>query len=190
MKNVVDRNIAMRILRITRRLRRFAKPLRFRTKIACIKNNVLLFFLFLAWPMFHFPNRRYVLRTRDSFLFLHPEIFWLHERGARINFLPSVIFLILSFVKVSPDKWITRMACFAKSLVRAKAKSDDLSLSPKATSIFFVYFLHLHWVSFSLFLSFLHTFSFSLRFTRARARARTSVPILDFSKNSVSFLLR
>lgn len=131
---------------------RFAKPSRFRTKIACIKNNVLLFFLFLAWPMFHFPNRRYVLRTRDSFLFLH---LYRKYSGCMSVARESIFFLlwfffILSFVKVSPDKWITRMACFAKSLVRAKAKSDDLSLSPKATSIFFCLFFTL---TLSLFLS-------------------------------------
>lgn len=152
MKNVVDRNIAMRILRITRRLRRFAKPSRFRTKIACIKNNVLLFFHFWLDRCFIslIVDTCYERAIPSSFFIFTGNILAACERGARINFLPPVIFFILSFVKVFPDKWITRMACFAKSLVRAKAKSDDLSLSPKATSIFFCLFFTL---TLSLFLS-------------------------------------
>lgn len=55
------------------------------------------------------------------------------------------------------------MARYAKASLRAKAKSDDLSLSPKATSKnFFVYFLHLQGVSFSRTYARTHALSRSL----------------------------
>lgn len=94
-----------------------------------------------------------------------------------IFFLPAIFFYPL-FRKVFPDKRITRMARFAKSLVRAKAKSDDLSLSPKATSNFFCLLFTL---TRSLFLS------FSLAFSRTLplSLSRTSVPMLEFFENSV-----
>lgn len=76
----------------------------------------------------------------------------------------------LSPVKILPrHKRITRMARYAESLVRAKAKSDDLSLSPKATSNFYFFFVCLLFtLTRSLFLSlplartFSRSFSLSL----------------------------
>lgn len=107
-----------------------------------------------------------------------------------INFLPSAIssFFYPLFRKSFPRQTdITRMACFAKSLVRAKAKSDDLSLSPKATSIFFffVYFFYTYMESLSL--SFSHSRYHSLTHSLSFSLSRTSVPILVSSENSILF---
>lgn len=99
-------------------------------------------------------------------------MFWLHERGARINFFSSCDFFYPLFRKVFPDKRITRMARFAKSLVWAKAKSDDLSLSPKATSNFFLFTFYTYKESLSLILTGIlsHSSSFSLPNQRADVR--------------------
>lgn len=87
-------------------------------------------------------------------------------------FFSSCDFFYPLFRKVFPDKRITRMARFAKSLVRAKAKSDDLSLSPKATSNFFLFTFYTYKESLSLILTGIlsHSSSFSLPNQRADVR--------------------
>lgn len=121
--------------------------------------------------MFRFPNRPdtcYERAINPSFPFSLlltaplspslPEMFWLHERGARINF--SLLHFLVSFrsflffLTHSPVKFPRQTdntdGSLRKSLVRAKAKSDDLSLSPKATSKNFLFTFYTYKESLSL----------------------------------------
>lgn len=187
--------IATRIL-INRRLTSPRDHSRFRTKVACIKNNVLLFFLFFyfLFTVFWFarcfvfliapiratnarstfPSSPLLLISLSPSL---PEMFWLHERGARINF--SLLHFLVSFrsflffLTHSPVKFPRQTdntdGSLRKSLVRAKAKSDDLSLSPKATSKNF------------LFTFYTYKESLSLSYTHARTHSRTHTRIFSLS---------
>lgn len=114
----------------------------FRTKVACIKNNVLLcfyfapFYVFLACPMLHFLIASiYVCYKRaiPSFtVSLPPEIFWLHERGARINllllqfrsfFLLPLLLLLFFFYPLSHVKF-TRQTDNTDGSLRRKPRTS------------------------------------------------------------------
>lgn len=120
--------------------------------------------------MFRFSNRRYVLRTCAIHSSLFPSSHHHRKSSGCMSVARESIFFLLRFLfflfnplfrKSFPRQTdITRMACFAKSLVRAKAKSDDLSLSPKATSIFFLFIFYTYMESLSL--SFSHSCYHSL----------------------------
>lgn len=191
--------IATRIL-INRRLTSPRdSPSRFRTKVACIKNNVLLFFSsfflfslyrFLVCPMFHFPNHPdtcyerviypSLLSSLSSPLLCCPLISPIVTENVlaawawRENqFFPPAFACFFSFLFLthSPVKFPRQTdntdGSLRKSLVRAKAKSDDLSLSPKATSKNF------------LFTFYTYKESLSLAHMHAHTHARTLTRILS-----------
>lgn len=172
MKNVVDRNIAMRILRITRRLRRFAKPLRFRTKIACIKNNVLLFFYF--WL-----DRCFISLIADTcYERAIPSSFFIRKYSGCMSVARESIFFLL---------WFFFNPLFRKSFPRQMDNTDGLfrqkprtSKSEKQWSFPFTeghfdFFCLFFTLTLSLFLSLslilTHVFFLSPFHTRARACA-------------------
>lgn len=137
-----------------------------------------------------------MLRTRDQpfppllcYSFLSPHRYRKCSgcmSVARESIFPSCIFLFLFvlfffFLTHSPVKFPRQTdntdGSLRKSLVRAKAKSDDLSLSPKATSKNF------------LFTFYTYKESLSLSYTHARTHSRTHphthfLPLI-FSRTSV-----
>lgn len=129
-----------------------------------------------------------MLRTRDQpfppllcYSFLSPHRYRKCSgcmSVARESIFPSCIFLFLFvlfffFLTHSPVKFPRQTdntdGSLRKSLVRAKAKSDDLSLSPKATSKNF------------LFTFYTYKESLSLSYTHARTHSRTHTRIFSLS---------
>lgn len=169
MKNVVDWSLATRILIINRRSCRLATPSRFRTKVVCIKNNVLLFSpLFLTCLMFlslnRLPQIRATIARFFSYLFPFPsslEIFlaaWAWREN-QFFFLPA-IFFTLSSVKFSRQTDNTDGSFRQKPRTSKSEKRWSFPFTEGHFEFFFfVYFLHLgvsfshsHWHSLALFL--------------------------------------
>lgn len=154
---------------------------------------MLLFFIFGLPDDVTFPNRfdtRYerAIPSFPSSPIVTGNILaawaWRENQSFRPAISVSFFFLFLpSLPWRFPDKRITRMARYAESLVRAKAKSDDLSLSPKATSNFFLFTFYTYKESLSL--SPTRTLIFTL-FLSPEPACRRSKILPNFAKDMFS----